>query len=203
MSMVFRCPWKIFLTYLKDSLSQDLYNCDPSFQNPVVLIFFSLTFISLLRQSLMEPKLTSRLPHRWHDTEFGILPSSGNKYVPSLLALSLPLQMAFSYIQVQNENNIRDSVFLLVLVVDSRACTFWESFCSLSCVDSQKEMAICLPLFDVLNCHRPIEIMTPVLELKPLKPLAKITFFLINCLTYFVTEKRLTKILMFIQIVLF
>lgn len=100
--------------------------------------------------------------------------------MPLHLALSLSLQMAFSYIQVLNENNIRGSVFFVGLEVDSRACALWERFCLLSCIHSWREMSVCLSLSDVLYCHRLTEIMAHVHELKRLKPCAEIAFPLTN-----------------------
>lgn len=63
--------------------------------------------------------------------------------MPLHLPLSLSLQMAFSYIQVLNENNIRGSVFFVGLEVDSRACALWECFL-LTELHSQLEGDVCL-----------------------------------------------------------
>lgn len=86
--------------------------CEPSFQNPAVLIFF--TFILFLRQS-HGANADIKVAQADMTLNSGCSKVLENKCAPSLLALSLSLQMACPYIQVLNENSIRNSVFSVVL----------------------------------------------------------------------------------------
>lgn len=106
--------------------------CEPSFQNPAVLIFFYFYFI--LETESHGANADIKVAQADMTLNSGRSKVLENKCAPSLLALSLSLQMACPYIQVLNESSIRNSVFSVVLgltpkiVYSGKVFASWAAF---------------------------------------------------------------------------